>query len=188
MIDLTEDSVGDDVVVRHANATDVDVRPGDPGGPALVGVVDGAVWARAEPTGPGVDIGHGVLNLLVRSGTVLLDAQHGSGLIIVLQGEVEVSASGEHLRVATAGDAMSFDATGRLSDPDPVDAAELARDPFVSLNLVLDALSGAPMHLPEEPDEPASSAEPDDGAGGLGDGDERKKGRRFGRKKGAKEG
>lgn len=31
----------------------------------------------------------------------------------------------------------------------PIDPSELARDPFVSLNLVLDALSGAPVHLVE---------------------------------------
>lgn len=185
MIDLTEDSVGDDVVIRHASATDVDVRPGDPGGPALVGVTDGALWARAEPSGPGIDIGHGALNLLVRSGTVLLDAQHGSGLVIVLRGEVEVSTSGEQLRVATAGDALTFDATGRLSDPDPVDAAELARDPFVSLNLVLDALAGAPMYLPDDRAEAPATPGPASGlrGGRSGEGDEPKR-RRFGRKKG----
>jgi ferric-dicitrate binding protein FerR (iron transport regulator) len=151
MIDLTEDTLAPDVVVRHATATDIDVRQGEQGGPPVVGVAEGAVWARAEASSPGVDLGHGTLNVVVRSGTVLLDAQAGAGLVIVLRGEVEISASGTLDRIATAGDALTFDATGRVSDPDPVDAAELARDPFVSLNLVLDALGGVPVRIPGEP-------------------------------------
>lgn len=179
MLDLTEDSVGTDVVVRHASGSDVDVRAGDPGGPALVGVVEGAVWARAEPTSPGVDIGHGSLNLLVRSGTVLLDAQHGSGLVIVLRGEVEVSANGAVVRVAPAGEAMTFDSAGRISAPDPVDAAELARDPFVSLNLVLDALAGVPIRMVEEATPVAAGAGA--GAAPADPADEPKRKGRFGR-------
>ncbi len=147
MIELTEDTLAPDVVVRRNPATDVDVRQGERGGPPVVGVVEGAVWARAEPDSPGVDLGHGTLNAVVRSGTVLLDAQGGAGLLIVLRGEVEISTGGALERVATAGDALTFDATGRVSDPDPVDAAELARDPFVSLNLVLDALAGVPVRI-----------------------------------------
>lgn len=151
MLDLTEDTLAPDVVVRRSPATDIDVRPSERGGPPVVGVAEGAVWARAEPSSPGVDLGHGTLNVVVRSGTVLLDAQAGAGLLIVLRGEVEISAGGELDRVATAGDALTFDATGRISDPDPVDAAELARDPFVSLNLVLDALGGVPVRIPGSP-------------------------------------
>lgn len=157
MLDLTEDTLAPDVVVRRAAATDIDVRPGDRGGPPVVGVADGAVWARAEPAGPGVDLGHGTLNVVVRSGTVLLDAQAGAGLLIVLRGEVEIAAGGMLERVATAGDALTFDATGRVSDPDPVDAAELARDPFVSLNLVLDALGGVPIRIPGAAPTPATA-------------------------------
>jgi hypothetical protein len=119
------------------------------------------VWARAEPSSLGLDLGHGTLNVLVRSGTVLLDAQAGAGLLIVLRGEVEISTGGTLDRVATAGDAMTFDATGRISDPDPVDAAELARDPFVSLNLVLDALGGVPIRIPGSP----AALAPDPSAG-----------------------
>lgn len=148
MIDLTEDTLAPDVVVRHSPRTDIDVRQGERGGPPVVGVAEGAVWARAEPSSPGVDLGHGSLNVVVRSGTVLLDAQAGAGLLIVLRGEVEISSGGALERTATAGDALTFDATGRVSDPDPVDAAELARDPFVSLNLVLDALGGVPVRIP----------------------------------------
>jgi len=151
MIDLTEDTLAPDVVVRRTASTDIDVRAGERGGPPVVGLADGAVWARAEPSSPGIDLGHGSLNVLVRSGTVLLDAQAGAGLLIVLRGEVEISAGGSLDRIATAGDAMTFDATGRISDPDPVDAAELARDPFVSMNLVLDALGGVPIRIPGEP-------------------------------------
>ena len=147
-MDLTEDTLAPDVVVRRSPATDIDVRHGEQGGPPVVGVAEGAVWARAEPASLGVDLAHGTLNVVVRSGSVLLDAQAGAGLLIVLRGEVEISAGGMPDRVATAGDALTFDATGRVSDPDPVDAAELARDPFVSLNLVLDALGGVPVRIP----------------------------------------
>ncbi len=159
MIDLTEDTLAPDVVVRRGAATDIDIRTGERGGPPVVGVAEGAVWARAEPSSPGVDLGHGTLNVVVRSGTVLLDAQAGAGLLIVLRGEVEISAGGAFERTATAGDALTFDATGRVSDPDPVDAAELARDPFVSLNLVLDALGGVPVRIPgEAPPVPTAGA------------------------------
>lgn len=150
-LDLTEDTLAPDVVVRRAAATTIDIRQGEGGGPPVVGVSEGAVWARAEPASPGVDLGHGTLNVVVRSGTVLLDAQAGAGLVIVLRGEVEIASSGTVERIATAGDALTFDATGRVSEPDPVDAAELARDPFVSLNLVLDALGGVPIRIPGEP-------------------------------------
>ncbi|HEU5149000.1 MAG TPA: hypothetical protein VFU19_00805 [Iamia sp.] len=160
-MDLTEDTLAPEVVVRRGAATDIDIRHGDRGGPPVVGVVEGAVWARAEPATPGVDLGHGALNVVVRSGTALLDAQAGAGLVIVLRGEVEISSNGELERVATAGDAVTFDATGRISDPDPVDAAELARDPFVSLNLVLDALGGVPVRLPgPAPLEPTTGKPP----------------------------
>ncbi len=151
MMDLTEDTLAPDVVVRHGAGTDIDIRQGERGGPPVVGVSEGAVWARAEPSSPGVDLGHGSLNVVVRSGTVLLDAQAGAGLLIVLRGEVEISSGGAPERTATAGDALTFDATGRVSDPDPVVAAELARDPFVSLNLVLDALGGVPVRIPGDP-------------------------------------
>jgi hypothetical protein len=156
-MDLTEDTLAPDVVVRRAPSTDIDIRPGERGGPPVVGVADGAVWARAEPSSSGVDIGHGSLNVLVRSGTVLVDAQAGAGLVIVLRGQVEISAGGTFERVATAGDALTFDATGRISDPDPVDASELARDPFVSLNLVLDALGGVPIRLAVPPPTPQTT-------------------------------
>jgi hypothetical protein len=170
-MDLTEDTLAPDVVVRRAPSTDIDIRPGERGGPPIVGIADGAVWARAEPTSAGVDVGHGSLNVLVRSGTVLVDAQAGAGLLIVLRGQVEISAGGSFERVATAGEALTFDATGRISDPDPVDAAELARDPFVSLNLVLDALGGVPIRLPVPPPTPQTT----EGAAprpALGDDDE----------------
>lgn len=166
-IDLTEDTLAPDVVVRRSAGTDIDVRQGERGGPPVVGVAEGAVWARAEPSSPGVDLGHGSLNVVVRAGTVLLDAQAGAGLLIVLRGEVEISSGGALDRIATAGDALTFDATGRVSDPDPVDAAELARDPFVSLNLVLDALGGVPIRIPTAPTPtptgalPPPTAEPD---------------------------
>jgi hypothetical protein len=153
-MDLTEDTLAPEVVVRRAPSTDIDIRPGERGGPPIVGIADGAVWARAEPSSAGVDVGHGSLNVLVRSGTVLVDAQAGAGLLIVLRGQVEISAGGAFERVATAGDALTFDATGRISDPDPVDATELARDPFVSLNLVLDALGGVPIRLAVPPPTP----------------------------------
>lgn len=145
MLDLTEDTLAPDVVVRRTPSTDIDIRPAPTGGPHVVGVSEGTVWARAEADSVGVDVGHGSLNVVVRAGTVLIDAQAGAGLLIILRGEAEVSAGGELDRVAHAGDALTFDATGRISDPDPVDAGELARDPFVSLNLVLDALGGVPV-------------------------------------------
>jgi hypothetical protein len=157
MIDLTEDTLAPEVVVRRAPATDIDVRHGERGGPPVVGVAEGAVWARAEPASLGVDLGHGTLNVVVRGGTVLLDAQAGAGLLIVLRGEAEISSGGTLERVAAAGDALTFDATGRVSDPDPVDAAELARDPFVSLNLVLDALGGVPIRLAVPPPTPQTT-------------------------------
>lgn len=168
MIELTEDTLAPDVVVRRAPSTDIDVRAGERAGPPVVGVAEGTVWARAEPSSPGLDLGHGTLNVVVRSGTVLLDAQAGAGLLIVLRGEVEISSSGSPERVATAGDAMTFDATGRISDPDPVDAAELARDPFVGLNLVLDALGGVPVAIPGTP----GALAPDPSAGPVRASDE----------------
>ncbi|MGI8937339.1 MAG: hypothetical protein ACR2JF_03800 [Iamia sp.] len=130
-----------------------------PGAP-LVGLTHGPVWARAEPSTPGVDLGHGGLNVVVRAGTVLLDAQGGAGLMIVMRGEVEITMSGQEPRIARAGEALSFDGSGAISEPDPVDAAELARDPFVSLNLVLDALGGVPVTVPD----PAPAEPVDEGA------------------------
>lgn len=158
MTDLTEDTLAPDVVIRRSPAAEVDIRPGADGSPPVVGVTQGAVWARAEPSSPGVDLGHGSLNVVVRAGTVLLDAQAGSGLVIVLRGTVEISGGGELVRTARAGEALAFDGSGTVGDPDPVDAAELAHDPFVSLNLVLDALGGVPIQL--EAEEPAGAARP----------------------------
>lgn len=151
MTDLTEDVLAPDVVVRRASDTAIDIRHGDGGAPPLVGLTHGAVWARAEPSTPGVDLGHGGLNVVVRAGTVLIDAHGGAGLVIVMRGDVEISMGGQESRVAHAGQALSFDGAGSISDPDPVDAAELAHDPFVSLNLVLDALGGVPVTIPEPP-------------------------------------
>lgn len=150
MTDLTEETLAPDVVIRRSPAAEVDIRPGVDGSPPLVGVTQGAVWARAEPSSPGVDLGHGALNVVVRAGTVLLDAQAGSGLVIVLRGTVQISGGGELIRTAQAGEALTFDASGAVSDPDPVDAGELAHDPFVSLNLVFDALGGVPIQLEAE--------------------------------------
>lgn len=181
MQDLTEDTLAPDVVVRHAPDTEVDIRHSEDGTPPLVGLTHGVIWARAEPTSPGVDLGHGALNLVVRGGTVLLDAQGGAGLVIVLRGEVEISSRGALVRVAQAGEALGFDGTGTVADPAPVDAAELARDPFVSLNLVLDSLAGVPLSI-------AGSAEPEVVTAGAPAPDEpvadpTPKKRRFGAKK-----
>lgn len=148
MPDLSEDVLAPDVVVRRANATEVQIRSGDGVAP-LVAVGEGAVWARAEAGSPGVDLGHGSVNAVVRRGTVLFDARGGAGLVIAIRGEVDISVNGEVVRRARAGEALGFDATGRVGEPDPVDAAELARDPFISLNLVLDALAGVSVRLPE---------------------------------------
>jgi len=147
MTDLTEDTLAPDVVVRRAPTTEVEVHPGADGAPPLVGVSSGVVWARAEQGSGGVGVGHGALNLVVRAGTVLLDAQGGSGLVIVVRGEVDVCSGGAVVRTAQAGEALGFDASGAITDPDLVDAAELAQDPFVSLNLVLDAFGGMPVPL-----------------------------------------
>lgn len=178
MLDLTEDTLAADVVVRRSPDTTVDIRHGDADEPPLVGLGHGALWARAEPSGPGVDVGHGSLNVVVRGGTVLLDAQGGAGLLIVLRGEVEVSAHGEVLRTARAGEALPFDDAGSVGDPDPVDAAELAHDPFISLNLVLDSLGGVPTGLDDLP-EPAlvGAGSADDEAAGD---EEAPRKRRFG--------
>lgn len=156
MPDLSEDVLAPDVVVRRDPATEARVRA-DGDGPPLVGAGDGALWARAEAGSVGVDLGHGSVNAVVRQGTVLFDAHGGAGLVIVLRGEVDISVNGEPARTARAGQALTFDAAGRVSQPDPVDAAELARDPFVALNLVLDALAGVPLHLPEEPATPVTT-------------------------------
>lgn len=144
---LTEDSPAPGVVLRRGPGTELDVRPGDGSSPALVGLTTGTVWARAEAGTLGVDLGHGALNVVVRSGTVLLDAQAGTGLLIVLRGEAEVSSGGAPAHTTRSGQAVAFDGTGQVGPPMPVDPPELARDPFVSLNLVLDALSGVPIHL-----------------------------------------
>lgn len=148
MSDLSEDVLAPDVVVRRDPTTEVELRTSD-GGPPLVGTSAGAVWARAEAGSVGVDLGHGSVNAVVRRGTVLFDAHGGSGLVIVLRGEVDISVHGERECTVRAGQAVTFDATGRVSDPDPVDAVEAARDRFISLNLVLDALAGVPVRLPE---------------------------------------
>lgn len=158
MDDLIEEAIGAAVVVRRAEGTDIDVRA-DGAGPPLVGLTSGTLWVRVEPGGAGLDLGHGSINVVVREGTVLLDAQGGSGLVIVLQGEVEISSGGLPVARAEAGDALGFDATGGVGEPDPVDATELAHDPFVSLNLVLDALAGAPVGVGATP-EPAPAAAP----------------------------
>ncbi len=151
MDDLVEETLGPDVVVRRANTTEIHVRSDGAAGQPLVGVVSGTVWARAEPASTGIDLGHGTINIVVREGTVLLDAQGGSGLVIVLRGAVEISSGGLPVAQGVAGDALAFDPSGRVGEPDPVDATELARDPFVSLNLVLDALGGAPLALAGDP-------------------------------------
>ncbi len=150
MPDLSEDVLAPDVVVRRAPTTDAHIRPSDNEAP-LVTVGDGALWARAEAGSLGVDLGHGSVNAVVRRGTVLFDARGGAGIVIVLRGEVDICVNGEAGRRARAGQALSFDAAGRVGEPDPVDAAELAHDPFISLNLVLDALAGVPVRLPEPP-------------------------------------
>lgn len=164
MQDLTEEILAPDVVVRHSPDTEVDIRHGDDGAPPLVGLTHGVIWARAEPSSRGVDVGHGSLNLVVRGGTVLLDAQSGAGLVIVLRGEVEVSSQGEVVRVARAGEALGFDGAGTVADPDPVDATELARDPFVSLNLVLDSLAGVPLSIDDPEPELVTAGAPADPA------------------------
>ena len=178
MLDLTEDTLAADVVVRRSPETTVDIRHGEADEPPLVGLAHGALWARAEPTGPGVDVGHGSLNVVVRGGTVLLDAQGGAGLLIVLRGEVEVSAHGEVLRTARAGEALPFDDAGSVGDPDPVDAAELAHDPFISLNLVLDSLAGVPTGLDDLPEPALVGGGPSEAVGDVDDEAPRK--RRFG--------
>lgn len=147
MDDLIEEAPAPDIVVRHAAGTEVDIRPDPAGAQPLVGIGNGTVWARAEPGSAGIDIGHGTLNIVVRQGTVLVDAQGGAGLVIVLRGVVEIASGGLPVATGVAGDALTFDATGGVRDPDPVDATELARDPFVSLNLVLDALHGVPVSV-----------------------------------------
>lgn len=161
MQDLTEDALAPDVVVRRASDTEVDIRHGEDGDPPLVGLTHGVLWARAEPSSAGVDLGHGALNVVVRAGTVLLDAQGGAGLVIVLRGEVHISSRGELVRVARAGDALGFDDSGEVGEPDPVDAAELARDPFVSLNLVLDSLGGVPITVAAPSPELVGAGAPD---------------------------
>jgi len=180
MTELIEETPAPEVLVRHAASTRVEIRPGDDGQPPLVGVGQGAVWARAEPEGPGVDIGHGALNVVVRSGTALFDARGGAGLVIVLRGEVEIVSAGVGAGTARAGEAITFDASGQVSDPDPIDAAEVALDTFVSLNLVLDALAGVPLRLVPLAPEPVGprGARPDGGAApgpGGGPDPERKK-------------
>lgn len=158
MPDLTEDALAPDVVVRRAAATEVQIRSDGDEVP-LVAVGEGAVWARAEAGSLGVDLGHGSVNAVVRRGTVLFDARGGAGLVIVLRGEVDISVNGETVRRARAGEALSFDAAGQVGAPDPVDAAELAHDPFISLNLVLDALAGVSVRLPEAPASPGDEDE-----------------------------
>jgi len=147
MSDLIEDTLASDVVIRRAGSTDVEIRPGVDAAPPVVGVGDGTIWARAEPDGPGVDLGHGTIDVVVRAGTALLEAHGGSGLVIAVRGAVEVFVDGQAVRLITAGHAVAFDATGHVGDPSDIGAAELADDPFVGLNLVLDALGGVPTHL-----------------------------------------
>ncbi len=179
MLDLTEDTLAPDVVVRRAPSTTLDIRHGDAGDAPLVGLSSGALWARAEPAGPGVDVGHGTLNVVVRGGTVLLDAQGGAGLMIVLRGEAEISTGGQVLRTACAGQAVPFDSSGTVGDADPVDAAELAHDPFISLNLVLDSLGGVPVTLDHLSD-PAPALVGGGAAGADDAAGDRRRGRRGG--------
>lgn len=177
MPELSEDVLAPDVVVRRSPTTEAEIRPGAEGQPPLVGAGDGALWARAEPGTPGVDLGHGGVNVVVRSGTAVFDAKGGAGLVIVLRGSVEISSGGMPAGTAHAGQAVSFDASGHVGEPGPVDAAELAQDPFISLNLVLDALGGVPVRLPAEvPMAGRTGVLPPDG---YGDAD-RPRPRRFG--------
>ncbi len=151
MTDLTEDTLAPDVVVRRGKGTIIAIQPGDSDGSPHVRFVDGALWARAERSSPGLDLGHGSLRIAVRGGTVLLDAQGGAGLVIVLRGEAEVTRRDEATLTARAGEAVLFDEAGIVGEPGPVDASELANDPFVSLNLVLDSLGGVPITLDDSP-------------------------------------
>lgn len=144
MEDLIEETLAPDVVVRRAPSSEVDVRAATDGAPGVVTLGHGTLWARAESGTPGVDIGHGAINVLVRSGTVLLDASAGAGLVIVLRGRASILTRGETVVIAFAGQAFTFDPTGEFEGPDPVDANELAGDPFVSINLVHDALGEVP--------------------------------------------
>lgn len=161
MPELTEDVLAPDVVVRRSPTTEALVRPGTAGQPPLVGAGDGALWARAEPGTDGLDIGHGGVNAVVRAGTVLFDARGGAGLVIVLRGAVEISTGGVTAVTARAGEAVGFDASGQVAAPSPVDAAELAQDPFICLNLVLDSLAGVPIALPAPPEAAPGPAERD---------------------------
>lgn len=164
MEDLIEETLAPHVVVRRAPSTEVELRPADLGSPAVVALGHGSLWARAESGTPGVDIGHGAINVLVRSGTVLLDAVGGAGLVIVLRGTASIMSGGETMLIALAGQAFTFDPTGGFDGPDPVDASELARDPFVSVNLVHDALGEVPTPVPESDGAPTGLT---DGSAGV---------------------
>lgn len=142
---LTEDTLAPHVLIRYEATSAVDLLGGTER--PTVAVRTGAVWARAEHDSIGLELRYGALGILLRSGTLLVDARAGTGLIIVLRGEAEVSSQGRPVHFARAGEALSFDSGARVGAPAPIDAPELARDTFVSLNLVLDALSGVEIRL-----------------------------------------
>lgn len=167
MTELTEETLAPDVVVRRSSTTRLDIEPGTAGRSSSVGVTQGTVWARAERSSAGVVLRYGVLDVVVHHGTVLVDTRSGAGLVIVVRGQVTISAGGATVGAAHAGQALAIDVSGTISGPKTIDPAELAGDDFVSLNLVLDSLGGVPVGVDDDGTGPetrgAPPAAPDDG-------------------------
>ena len=161
---LTEEALAPQVLIRYDASSAVDLRAVTDAARPTVGIRTGAVWARAERDSIGLELTYGALAILLRAGTVLFDARAGTGLIIVLRGEAEVFSQGQPVQTAIGGEALSFDSGARVSAPSPIDAPELARDTFVSLNLVLDSLAGAEVRLVDEAPGPPAGPWTTDGA------------------------
>lgn len=137
---LTEDRSAPGAVVRHRGAT-ID-RP-EAATPTLT-LVRGALWARGDGTGPGVLITHGASTVLIRDGAAVVESIDFEAIVLVVSGEIAVKGANTLPRSVFAGHAITLSLDGTFGSPEPLSAAELAADRFVTENLARDALLAAP--------------------------------------------
>lgn len=127
-----------------------------PGGRVDVG--SGAVWVQV-PAEHRLHIVHGPVSVTVAGGSAVIDVAIGGGLVIVVNGEVEIE-NGSRTMLVPPGHGAGFDTIGRLKEPETLAALELAGDSFIALNLVLDASAGVLSPVPPPTPAPTVVAPP----------------------------
>lgn len=161
-VPLVEHRVGSGVL-RFSGSASYALSVPQPGEPTPMKVVidQGLVWARLTG-GPPLQIRHG--RTLVRTGgaRLLLEAgPGGDGLLVVLDGTVDVATATEAGRTLSAGSAVQLSRSGGLIEVDGISDAELAEDPWASTNVRLDSAPRPGPATAEPPVEPEPPAEPE---------------------------